>query len=85
MYTAVYALRLTPRQAVQGPEARIAQVVVLNPPSKHASAPPPPRPRPGGLERTAEEYAALFRAAGWTPGPVIATPGPMALHFAHAA
>ena len=39
----------------------------------------------GGLERTAEEYAALFRAAGWTPGPVIATPGPMALHFAHAA
>jgi hypothetical protein len=38
----------------------------------------------GGRERTAKEYAALFTAAGWSDGGVVATGGPMALHMAYA-
>jgi hypothetical protein len=39
---------------------------------------------PGGRERTAREYAALFTASGWTDAGVIPTQGPLALHMAHA-
>lgn len=38
----------------------------------------------GGRERTAAQYAALFRNAGWSEDGVIATVGPMALHCARA-
>ncbi len=37
---------------------------------------------PGGRERTAREYAALFTASGWTDAGMIPTQGPMALHVA---
>ena len=39
---------------------------------------------PGGRERTAAEYAALFAASGWDDAGLIATQGPMALHCARA-
>lgn len=39
---------------------------------------------PGGRERTAPQYDALFRASGWTSAGLIPTPGPMALHVARA-
>ncbi len=39
---------------------------------------------PGGRERTAREYAALFAASGWSDAGIIPTHGPMALHMAKA-
>lgn len=39
---------------------------------------------PGGRERTAREYAALFTASGWKDAGVIPTQGPLALHVAQA-